>query len=113
MCYLTYALDKVPESAFKQLFYLRKLIKSHRLQYAAKVARDLVLNVRDRCNEIVIDGCSKFMSQLTVVGYSLGTHVASQICINLYEKTEEKVGKLIAVDPAGKKKSLSFSDSSQ
>lgn len=95
VCYLTYALDKVPENAFKQLLYIRKLVKSHRMQYTAKIARDLVLRVRARCMEIGIEGCSKFMSAVTVVGFSLGTHIASQMCIDLYEKTGEKVGKLI------------------
>lgn len=79
----------------KRLLYVKNLVKTHRLQYAAKVARDLVLNVRNRC---IRDGgidCWKDMSKLTVVGFSLGAHIASQACIDLYECTGEKVGKLI------------------
>lgn len=100
VCYLTYALQKIPKNSFKHWFYLRNLVKSHRLQYAAKVARDLVVKIRDRCDKMGISGCSQFMSAVTVVGYSLGAHVASQTCIYLNESTGEKVGKLIGVDPA-------------
>lgn len=96
VCYLTYAFGKIPSSILKRLLYVRKSVKSHRLQYAAKVARDLVLNVRHHCiNRMGGIDCWKDMSKLTVVGFSLGAHIASQTCINLFEFTGEKVGKLI------------------
>lgn len=74
------------------------MLKFHRLEYAAKVARDLVLNIRMRCEWLQIFGtysCWKDMSQLKVVGFSFGAHIASRICIDLYQRTGEKVGKLI------------------
>lgn len=95
VCYLTYAFGKIPSSILKRLLYVRKSVKSHRLQYAAKVARDLVLNVRHHCIQMGGIDCWKDMSKLTVVGFSLGAHIASQTCINLFEFTGEKVGKLI------------------
>lgn len=102
VCYLTYALDKVPENRLKQALYVIKLLKSHRLQYAAKIVRDLVLNIRVRCKSLIrTNACWKDMSKVTVVGFSLGAHVASQICKDLYQRTGEKVGKLIGIDPAG------------
>lgn len=95
VCYLTYAYKKFPQSYFGRLSILREMVKSHRSLYAAKVASDLVFNIRDRCIKNGTNGCWKDISQLTVVGFSLGAHVASQICINLYESIGEKVGKLI------------------
>lgn len=92
---MTYAFEKIPESAMKKVFYVRTLVKSHRLQYAAKVASDLVLNIRDRCLKNGGHGCWANMSEVTVIGFSFGAHIASQICINLYQSTGEKVGKLI------------------
>lgn len=79
------------------------MVKSHRSQHAARVASDLVLNIRNRCIETIGVGCWVYMSQITVVGFSLGAHVASQFCINLHKQTGQKVGKLI-----GKKLDFSF-----
>lgn len=71
------------------------MIKSHRLQYAAKVGRDLVLNLRLHCIELGYVECWKPMSELTVLGFSFGAYIASQMCDDLYKSTREKVGKLI------------------
>lgn len=71
------------------------MVKSHRALYAANIASVLISNVRDRCIQTETNGCWKHLSEVTVVGFSLGAHVASQICINLYEEVGEKVGKLI------------------
>lgn len=72
-----------------------QMVKTHRLQYVAKVARNLILNVRDRCMKNGAPGCLRNMSQITMLGFSFGAHIASQTCINLFQKTGEKVGKLI------------------
>lgn len=77
------------------------MVLTHRLQYAAKIARDLVLKVRDHCLTAGTQGCWKDMSQVTMLGLSFGAHVASQVCKELYQRTGQKVGKLIGVDPAG------------
>lgn len=80
---------------------MREMVKSHRSFYAARVASDLVLNIRDRCIESGRFGCWVYLPHMTVVGFSLGAHVASQLCNNLYKQTGQKVGKLIGMDPAG------------
>lgn len=98
VCYLTYAYEKSPTSIFKMCILTKRMLKSKRLQYAAKVARNLVLNIRERCEWLRIFGtndCWSHMSQVTVVGFSFGAHIASRICIDLFQRTGEKVGKLI------------------
>lgn len=77
------------------------MVVTHRLQYAAKIARDLILKVHDHCLKHETPGCWKDMSQLTLLGLSFGAHVASQVSKELYQRTGQKVGKLIGVDPAG------------
>lgn len=71
------------------------MVATHRLQYAAKIGRDLVLKVRDRCLSAGTPGCWKYMSQVTMLGLSFGAHVASQVSKELYQRTGQKVGKLI------------------
>lgn len=95
VCYLTYAYEKFPPSYFARLAIMRQMVKSLRSQHAARIASDFVFNIRDRCIKTGSFGCWVYMSQLTVVGYSLGAHVASKACNNLYKNTGQKVGKLI------------------
>lgn len=72
------------------------MIKSNRSRYAAKVASDLVLDIQYHCTHNgKYPGCWMPMSQVTVLGFSFGAHIASQVCINLYKQTKHKVGKLI------------------
>lgn len=66
-----------------------------RIEFAAREARNLVLSVRKRCNKIQTSGCFRHMTQLTVVGFSLGSHIASYACRYLAKETNEKVSKLI------------------
>lgn len=95
MCYLTYAYEKIPESRLKIFYASEKIVKSQRSLHSAKVASNLILNIRDHCVKSGSFGCWVYMSKITVVGYSLGAHIASQICINLYKNSGQKVGKLI------------------
>lgn len=69
ICYVTYAYEKIPDGPFDTLMTARDMVKSHRLQYAAKVTRDLVLGVREQCLENETPGCLKNMSQVTVLGF--------------------------------------------
>lgn len=101
VCYVTYTYNHIPESRLKILFASEQIVKSGRSLDSAKVASDLVINIRNNCIKNGHFGCWVYMSQVTVVGYSLGAHIASQICINLYKKTGQKVGKLVGIDPAG------------
>lgn len=101
MCYLTYAFENIPQSTFAIIATSREMVRSKRSLYAAKVASDLVINIRNDCIKNGHFGCWVYMSQVTVLGFSFGAHIASQLCINLYKKTGQKVGKLIGIDPAG------------
>lgn len=77
------------------------MVQTHRLEYAAKIARDFILMIRDHCIKTETNGCWKDMSKMTVLGFSFGAHVASLTCVDLYQRTGQKVGKLIGIDPAG------------
>lgn len=72
-----------------------RILRSERLQQAADLASDLIVSVRDRCFKMGTFGCWGYMSKATLLGFSFGAHVASQICIDLYKKTGQKVGKYI------------------
>lgn len=95
VCYLTYAFENIPQSTFAIISTSREMVRSRRSLYAAKVASDLVLNIRDHCIQNGKFGCWVYMSKVTVLGFSFGAHIASQICINVYKKSGQKVGKLI------------------
>lgn len=101
ICYLTYAFEKNPVGYTAAFRVARTMVLTHRLQYAAKIARDFILKIRDRCLTTGTHGCWKDMSQVTMLGLSFGAHVASQVCVDLYQRTGQKVGKLIGIDPAG------------
>lgn len=95
VCYLTYAFENIPQSTFAIISTSREMVRSKRSLYAAKVASDLILNIRDHCVQNGKFGCWVYMSKVTVLGFSFGAHIASQVCINLYKKSGQKVGKLI------------------
>lgn len=95
ICYMTYAYEIIPNNIVEVFSHARYMVKTHRLQFTAKLARDLVLSVRDQCLKDETPGCMKDMSQVTMLGFSFGAHIASQACRNLHTSTEQKVGKLI------------------
>lgn len=95
VCYLTYAYEHIPESRLKILFASQEIVKTQRSVHSATSASNLILNIRNHCVKSEGFGCWVYMSQVTVVGYSLGAHIASQICVNLYKSSGQKVGKLI------------------
>lgn len=95
VCYLTYAYEEIRYGLYNLIAMASEMVQNHRLQYAAKVARDFVLSIREECIKNGSPGCLSKMSKLTVLGLSFGAHVASQTCKNLYQSTGEKVGKLI------------------
>lgn len=101
VCYLTYAYENIPQSTFAIISTSREMVRSYRSLYAAKVASDLVVNIRNHCIKSGQFGCWVYMSKVTVIGFSFGAHIASQLCKNLYKKTGQKVGRLIGIDPAG------------
>lgn len=95
VCYLTYAYENIPESRLKIFYASQEIVKTHRSLHSATSASNLILNIRDHCVKSGSFGCWVYLSQTTVVGYSLGAHIASQVCINLYKNSGQKVGKLI------------------
>lgn len=99
VCYLTYAFVNTPKSVFTILTISGEMIKTRRLHYAAKVGRDLIMSIRFHCAKIGAGtnslNCWIPMSQNTVVGFSFGAYIASQLCNYLYKVTRERVGKLI------------------
>lgn len=98
ICYLTYAFENLPGSTFKTYFYVRKLVTSGRLKHGANVASTFILKIRDHCRKAGVHQCLK-MSQLTVLGFSMGAHIAAEICVELYVRTGQEVGKLIGKKP--------------
>lgn len=108
ICYLTYAYEKNSKNAFSIITTPREMIKSNRSLHAAEIASELILDMRENCiKNANYPSCYITMSQITVLGFSFGAHIASQICINVYKNTKEKVGKLI-----GEKFIYSFDSSS-
>lgn len=74
---------------------ITRMLRAQRLQQAADIASELIVSVRDRCFKSGTFGCWGFMSKVTLLGFSFGAHVANQICVDLYKKTGQKVGKYV------------------
>lgn len=99
---MTYAYEKPDAGPGSYVMFASKnMVEDHRMQFVAKLTRDLVVDVRDQCVKNGVPGCLRNLSQITMLGFSLGAHIASQACVYLYQKTGEKVGKLFGIDPAG------------
>lgn len=81
----------------------RNMLQTYRLHYAAKVTRNLYLNIRQKCKDEPIDGCkvNTEPEKITMLGHSFGAYIASQACVYIFETTHEVVGKFIGIDPAG------------
>ncbi|XP_031617558.1 uncharacterized protein LOC116337273 [Contarinia nasturtii] len=103
ICIITYAFLKDSVSIYNIVSHLNKMVKTRRLEFVAKQARDFVLNVRERClnDPLSSASCLKHMSQVEISGYSFGGHIASRTCDYLFQKTNEKVKMLLALDPSG------------
>lgn len=95
ICYLAYPFE-YEATLCNFYFYLSRILTTDRNEEAAKEAANLVLNVQKKCKEGKIIECQLgHLSQLTIIGYSLGVHIAASLCRHLYEKSGQKVGKLI------------------
>ncbi|XP_031617149.1 phospholipase A1-like [Contarinia nasturtii] len=101
VCYIAYAFGDQRATLYNLYFYLKKIVKTNRVEYVAKEAFDFISNIQQKCIDTQMDGCLKNMSQIVMVGYSLGAHIAGYTCRYLSEKTGEKVKKVIGLDPAG------------
>ncbi|XP_031635205.1 uncharacterized protein LOC116348363 [Contarinia nasturtii] len=100
ICIFSYAYTTDPTTALKILPHVSKMVKTKRLEYVARMARDMVLAVYRRCVKYTRAPCLQSMSQVDVSGFSFGAHIAGRTCQYLEEKTGEKVRMLLALDPA-------------
>ncbi|XP_031617557.1 uncharacterized protein LOC116337272 [Contarinia nasturtii] len=98
ICIITYVYAK-PTTLLTLLIDVNKMVRTKRLDFVAKQARDLVLNVREKCVESGKSDCLKSMSQVDVIGFSFGSYIGSRTCEFLYEKTKERVKTLLGLDP--------------
>lgn len=74
---------------------MRRILATNRNEIAAKEAANFILNIQRKCKETTGDSCLNHISQLVILGYSLGAHIAASICRHLYDKTRQKPSKLI------------------
>ncbi|XP_031617562.1 phospholipase A1 2-like [Contarinia nasturtii] len=94
VCYITYAFENSVTTLAKLIPHTKNMVQTNRFIFVAKQARDLVLSVRN------LKGNIKSMSQIVMVGFSFGAHIAAIACRYLTAKTKEKVKILIGLDPA-------------
>lgn len=76
------------------VFHLHDMVRSKRLEFVAKTARDLVIGVRNYCEKNKRKTALKRMSEVDITGFSYGAHIASKTCQYLFWKTKQKVGML-------------------
>ncbi|XP_031635211.1 uncharacterized protein LOC116348367 isoform X2 [Contarinia nasturtii] len=100
ICIVSYAYTTNPTVGLKIVPHLNKMVTTNRLEYVAKLARDLVLGVREKCVQSNRKSCLKSLSQVDVSGFSFGAHVAGRTCEFLYQKTGQRVRMLLALDPS-------------
>ncbi|XP_031635208.1 uncharacterized protein LOC116348366 [Contarinia nasturtii] len=97
ICIISYAFKK--GSPLGIVGDLNKMVTTKRLEFVAKLARDLVLGVRAKSPKL--NGKPSLrMSQIDVSGFSFGAHVAGRTCQYLKEKTKEQARMLLALDPS-------------
>lgn len=76
---------------------LNKFVSSKRLEYVAKMTRDLVLNVQKKCLKSNRQSCLRHMSQVDVTGQSFGFHISAKTSEYLYRKTGQRVRLLLGM----------------
>ncbi|XP_031617380.1 uncharacterized protein LOC116337153 isoform X2 [Contarinia nasturtii] len=86
-------------SAHRMFDHIKKMVKTQRLEYVAKLGRDLVLGVIQKCIASNRQQCLRNLSQVDVSGWSFGAHIAGRTCQYLNKKTDGKVRLLLALDP--------------
>ncbi|XP_031635204.1 uncharacterized protein LOC116348362 [Contarinia nasturtii] len=99
ICAITYAFYE-STTLMNVVFHLHDMVRTKRIEFVAKQARDLVLGVRDYCIKNKRKTSLKRMSEVDVTGFSYGAHIASKTCQYLFWKTKQKVKMLLALDPA-------------
>ncbi|XP_031637678.1 phospholipase A1-like, partial [Contarinia nasturtii] len=99
VCFVSYCYSDKPRTGCQAIGHLDKLVVTNRLEYVAKMVRDLVLNVRYQSQSSAGDNILH-MSRVDVTGFSFGAHIAGRTAEYLLSKTGEKVRMLLALDPS-------------
>ncbi|XP_055295145.1 uncharacterized protein LOC129564920 [Sitodiplosis mosellana] len=99
ICYVGYQYMKSKTVAIKKLLHLRSMIKDKRPHFVAKETCDFFMKVRIMCMESG-HNCLDDISNMVVVGYSLGAHIGAFFVRCLFQRTGQRIGKLIGLDPA-------------
>ncbi|XP_031639023.1 uncharacterized protein LOC116351105 [Contarinia nasturtii] len=99
ICFVSYCYLDKPRTGCQAIGYLDKLVATNRLEYVAKMARDLVLNVRYQ-SYFTAGNYILHMSRVDVTGFSFGAHIAGRTAEYLLKKTSGKVRMLLALDPS-------------
>ncbi|XP_031635746.1 uncharacterized protein LOC116348774 [Contarinia nasturtii] len=99
ICVVFYSYAMNSSEVLKMYPIVNKMVKTRRLEYVAKMARDLVFGVRAKCLATTERTCLRNLSQVDVTGFSFGAHIAGRTCQYLLRKTGERVRLLLALDP--------------
>ncbi|XP_031628184.1 uncharacterized protein LOC116343978 [Contarinia nasturtii] len=99
ICIISYAYTTSTSKVLKMYPIVNQMVKTGRLEYVAKMTRDLVFNVRGKCLETPERRCLKNLSQVDISGFSFGAHIAGKTCQYLFTRTGERVRMLLALDP--------------
>ncbi|XP_031632635.1 uncharacterized protein LOC116346619 [Contarinia nasturtii] len=75
------------------------MVKTRRPEYVAKMARDLVLDIGEKCAMSTRNKCVKNLSHVDVTGFGFGAHIAGYTCEYLFKRTDGKVRILLALVP--------------
>ncbi|XP_031635215.1 uncharacterized protein LOC116348370 isoform X2 [Contarinia nasturtii] len=101
ICIVTYCFTTKRSIGFtRSISNLGRLVSSKRLEYVAKMARDLVLEVQRKCVTSTRRQCLRNLSQVDVTGFSFGAHIAARTCEYLFRSTGERVRLLLGLDPS-------------
>ncbi|XP_031635213.1 uncharacterized protein LOC116348369 [Contarinia nasturtii] len=100
ICVVSYAYTTKLSIGLQFISNLNKMVTTKRLEFVARLARDVVLGVRQKCLATPERQCLRHLSQVDVSGFSFGAHVAGRTCEYLEDKTGEKVRMLLALDPS-------------
>ncbi|XP_031631259.1 uncharacterized protein LOC116345747 [Contarinia nasturtii] len=98
ICIVTYSYKTIPKNS-KSYAIMNEMVRTRRLEYVAKMARDLVYFVREKVRATKGKKGLNSLSKVDVTGFGFGAHIAGRTCEYLLKKTGETVQLLLALDP--------------